>query len=294
MKKILLTGGGGFIGRNILESFLAEKYEITSPGSKQLDLTDPQAVENFFAGKKFDAVIHAAGKPGHRNAADPTGIFYADMVMFLNLLRQRESLGKIIVLGSGAVYDQARPIVKAKEGDYILRVPADEHALYRRVSAELLEHMKEAVELRLFGVFGKYEDYAIRFISNAICKAMFDLPITIKQNRSFDYLYIDDLMPILDYFIQRGSIQGAYNITPDKPIELAALAEKVKTISGKELPIKIAMPGLGNEYSGDNGKFKREFTDFKFTPLDDSLTRLYSWYEQHKSEIDRQALLTDK
>ena len=54
------------------------------------------------------------------------------------------------------------------------------------------------MELRLFGVFGRHEDYAIRFISNAICKTLFDLPITLRQNRTFSYLYVDDLGPIVE------------------------------------------------------------------------------------------------
>ncbi len=57
------------------------------------------------------------------------------------------------------------------------------------------------MELRLFGVFGPHEDYAIRFISNAICKALFGLPITLRQNRTFSYLFIDDLGPIVERFL---------------------------------------------------------------------------------------------
>ena len=81
-KKILLTGGNGFIGKNIRESFLAEKYEITAPRSYELNLADTQAVDAYFAAHEFDAVIHAATKPGHRNAKDPTNLFYTNVRMF--------------------------------------------------------------------------------------------------------------------------------------------------------------------------------------------------------------------
>ena len=47
-KKILLTGGSGFIGRNILESFLVEKYDICHPSRKELNLTDSDSVKNYF------------------------------------------------------------------------------------------------------------------------------------------------------------------------------------------------------------------------------------------------------
>lgn len=102
----------------------------------------------------------------------------------------------------------------------------------------------------------KYEDYAIRFISNAICKTLFDLPITIKQNRNFDYLYVNDLMLVLDWFIENTPQYHSYNITPDLSISLLDLALIVKDISGKDLPIHIHQDGLGLEYSGDNARLK--------------------------------------
>lgn len=48
MKKILLTGGSGFIGRNLRESFLASKYDITAPTHSELDLLDTRSTDEFF------------------------------------------------------------------------------------------------------------------------------------------------------------------------------------------------------------------------------------------------------
>ena len=47
MKRILLTGGSGFIGRNILESNLAEKYEIIAPRHCELDLLDDKYISRI-------------------------------------------------------------------------------------------------------------------------------------------------------------------------------------------------------------------------------------------------------
>lgn len=292
--KILLTGGNGFLGKNIQESFLNQKYKIVAPARQELDLADDGSVEKFFRENFFDATIHAAGKPGHRNAPDPTNIFYTDMRMFMNLLQYREQLGKLIVLGSGAIYDQRHSIIKVKEEGYRLRVPADEHALYRRVSAELIEKIDHAVELRIFGIFGKYEDYAIRFISNAICKTLFDLPIIIKQNRKFDYLYVEDLIPVLDYFIEHPAKHKAYNITPDESIELLQMAKKVKAVSDKDLPIKVAQAGLGLEYSGSNLRLKAEIKNWQPTPIVKAIEDLYNWYSEHKSALQKDVLYQDK
>jgi GDP-L-fucose synthase len=51
MKMILLTGGSGFIGRNIKESYLAGKYDITAPRSAELNLIDADSVDKFLRNK---------------------------------------------------------------------------------------------------------------------------------------------------------------------------------------------------------------------------------------------------
>ena len=230
MKKILLTGGSGFIGKNITESYLSTKYHIISPTRSELDLASDESVRNFFQTNKFDLVIHSACKPGHRNAADTGGIFYTNSRMFFNLLKYRDYFGKIISIGSGAIYDMRHYHPKMREEYCGTSIPADEHGFGRYVMGQYIENSKDIIDLRVFGIFGKYEDYAIRFISNAICKTIFDLPITIKQNRKFDYIYIDDLIPILEFFLEEKSQFSSYNITPNSSIELLEIAKIVNLI----------------------------------------------------------------
>ena len=91
MKKILLTGGSSSVGRNLLESDLPVKYEIHAPCSRELDLTDSKAVRSFFQKNEFDAVIHSAIRPGHRNAGSLDGFMEANMAMFNNLAECRDS-----------------------------------------------------------------------------------------------------------------------------------------------------------------------------------------------------------
>lgn len=84
----------------------------------------------------------------------------------------------------------------------------------------VIEKSSNIYDLRIFGIFGKYEDYAIRFISNAICKTLFDLPITVKQDRNFDYIFVEDLMTVLEFFIEARPKYKAYNITPASSVSL--------------------------------------------------------------------------
>ena len=292
--KILLTGGSGFIGRNIRESFLAEKYEILSPSSKELNLADEESVDAFFKNNSIDLVVHAAVKPSHRNAKDFSNLFYTNTRMFFNLERHKDEYQKMLVLGSGAIYDMRHYRPKVKEAEWTNHIPADEHGYCKYVCEKVIEHSSNIFDLRIFGIFGKYEDYAIRFISNAICKTLFDLPITIKQNRKFDYLYVNDLMPILDWFINNNPQKKSYNITPDCAISLYDLAIMVRDISNSDVPILIKNEGLGLEYSGDNTLLKNEYTTICFTPIRTAIQELYNWYRENKQLIQKDLLLTDK
>jgi len=291
--KILITGGSGFIGRNIIEHFQSE-HQILAPTHAELELMDDEAVSAYLENNPVDIVIHAAVRPGHRNAKNPSHELYHNTRMFFNLARNSKHFKKMIYLGSGLGYDLRHYLPKMKE-DYLgTHIPDDEGGFSKYLISKYIEKADNIVELRIFGIFGKYEDYAIRFISNMICKAIFDLPLTMKQNRRFDYIYIDDLMPAIEYFLNNQGAYKAYNITPDSSIELLQLAEKVKNVSGRNLPIKIGQSGLGPEYSGDNTRLRSEIKELRFTPIDDAISKLYEWYKLNKNKIDRQSLLVDK
>lgn len=296
MKDILLTGGNGFIGKNIRESYLTERYRIEAPSHSELDLSDTESVDAYFSGRRFDAVIHAAVKPGHRNARDFDQLFFTNTRMFFHLLRHADRCGRIINLGSGAIYDMRHYRSRMREDFFGRYVPADEHGFTKYVCGKYMEECScDVVDLRIFGIFGKYEDYAIRFISNALCKTLFDLPITLRQDRLFSYLYVEDLFPVLEYFIENKPAFKAYNVCPDEEYSLLDLAREVLAISGKDLPIHVALEGRGLPYSGDNARLKAEMgSSLRFSPMRECIGKLYAWYEARKATLQREWLLEDK
>ncbi|MFA5161963.1 MAG: NAD(P)-dependent oxidoreductase [Elusimicrobiales bacterium] len=294
MKKLLLTGGSGFIGRNIIET-LGGEYEISAPSHAELELTDSRVVREYFRNRHFDAVIHSAIKPGHRNAKDLTGLLYANTRHFINLAQHDGAWGKMIYLGSGLAYNPAHYRPKMKE-DFFGQYPPEDEAGYAKYICSLFTEKSAGriVELRPFGVYGKYEDYAIRFISNAICKTLFELPITIKQNRRFDYIYVADLIGVIRHFIENPAKHAAYNVTPDESVELLSIAHKASALSGGDLPVIVKTPGMGVEYSGDNSLLKTEFSGFLKTGLDEGIRGLYNWYAARRDTLDKSLLLEDK
>ena len=290
---ILIFGGSGFIGANLVE-YLSLKHEVLAPTHAELDLLDEDAVKNYFDIHPVDIVIHSAVRPGHRNAKDPSHQLNHNTRMFFNIVRNAENFKKMIFLGSGLTYDMRYYRPKMKEEYFDTHVPVDEGGFSKYIISKYIEKVDNIIELRVFGIFGKYEDYAIRFISNAICKTLFDLPITIKQNRKFGYIFIDDLMPIIDHFLVNKGGYCCYNVTPDESVELKAIAESVLKISGKNIPINISQDGLGTEYSGDNTRLRKEIKHLFFINIDKAITNLFNWYSENRDSINKEVLLYDK
>ncbi|OGK20805.1 hypothetical protein A2866_03960 [Candidatus Roizmanbacteria bacterium RIFCSPHIGHO2_01_FULL_39_8] len=295
MKKlsILLTGSSGYIGRNILEQ-RKTKYHIVAPSHSELDLTNTEKVDMYFDEYgPFHAVIHCAVIGGKRDAVNLQNILPTNLRMFFNLARNKRHFSKMIHIGTGGEYDKSEPIVKARESDFGKRIPKDEYSFCKYICSQYIEKSENIYSLRLFGIFGKYEDYRIRFISNIICKYIFKLPLTILQNAYFDYVYLNDFIKILDFFIKKRPKYKIYNTSSGQKFELLSLIEKINTLSNYSMPIKLQKKGLNKEYTGDNRRLKKELKNFRFTPIDDSIRELYHWYRKNIHRIDKREILED-
>ncbi len=289
-KNILITGGSGFIGQNLKE-LLSSKHTIYSPNHQDLELTEEKLVEEFFKKNKIDIVIHCANIGGTRKTTELKDTFQINLRMFLNLLRCNKYYKKMIFLGSGAEYDKRQALMKVKEADFDKSVPVDDYGFYKYVCSCFIEREKNIVNLRLFGIYGKYEDYQIRFISNSICKALLNLPITINQNVFFDYFYMKDFAGIIDYFINHETKYKFYNIGRGEPIDLYRIAQKILRITRKKLPIKIYKSGLNKEYTCDTLRLKEEIQNFTYMDFDASIKELIDYYQSILSSIKKEDIL---
>lgn len=286
--KIFITGANGFIARNITEQ-LGNKYNFVAPSHNELDLLITSSVDKFFLRHKhFDIVIHTANIGGTRTTNDSCQTFLSNLKIFFNIVRNENKFDKLINLGSGAEYGKHKPIKKFNEKDFDKRVPEDFYGFYKYVCSKVIENHDKFINLRLFAVYGKYEDYQIRFVSNAICKSILGFPITIHKNAFFDYLYIDDLVKIIDFFINHKTTFRIFNVGRGKPLDLLTIAKKINKIAPKKQKIIVRNRGLGNEYTCDNLRLLEEIGTFKFSDFDKTLEDLYRWYSAIKPNLVRE------
>ena len=254
--RILLTGGSGFIGRHVKER-LSLDHEVLAPTHVELELSNATAVRTWLDDHPVDAVVHAAVKPGHRNAPDQADLVGDNLRQFFSLVRCRAAFGRFVVLTSGAVYGIQRPLVRITEDRLGEEVPADEHGFSKYVEALWLQGDADAVELRPFGVYGPGEDYAIRFISNACCKALFGMPVTLRRDRLFSYVWVEDLAVMVERALdasEGGLAPGSYNVTPGDRSASAPSPISSSAPRGPDVPVMVGDSTLGAEYSGDGSR----------------------------------------
>ena len=286
-KTVLLTGGSGFIGRNLLESSLTSRYKVLAPRHSELDLGDEFAVGNYLEQHHVAAVIHAAIKPAHRAVKDRTNVLSDNLRYFYSLARHEDRLEKIIVLGSGSVYDARFYKPGLKESDFDFSIPIDDLGLFKYAINKSILPNSKIFDLRIFGIYGPYEDYRIRFPSNMICKALLGLPMTMKQNRLFDYIYVNDLPQILDWVLLGSPIHRQYNITSGNPGYLLDLATLIREMTGSSSEIIVETSGLAAPYVGSSERLHTENKQLRFTPFREGLQMLIDWYRKLLPQLDR-------
>ena len=172
-------------------------------------------------------------------------------------------------------------------------VPKDDYGFYKYVCSKFIEKTENILSLRLFGVYGRYENYKIRLISNSILKNLYEIPITIKQNVFFSYLYIDDLVKIVDFFIQHKTRYKIYNVTPNQKIDLITIAKIINKLNLKKSTIAIENEGLNFEYSGSNKRLKKELK-INFTSYDKGIGKLIEYYRRNLAGFNRREIVRDK
>jgi GDP-L-fucose synthase len=296
--KILVTGAKGFVGRNLVEYLNSyDGNSVYGLSRNLINLNDYKSVKRFFSEHTFDVIIHTASSGGSRKdnydaaAADVTK---RNLDMFFHLENCLKPGMKMIHLGSGAEYDKSLPCEDVREEDFGRSIPQDAYGFSKYAISKYIEAtQKQVICLRIFGLYGRYENYTFKFISNAILKNILGMPITINQNVVFSFLYIKDLLKIVHHFLNHHPEHKCYNLTPLENVDLQTIAATINTISPHQREIITINPGFNTPYTGSCTRLLKEIPGFIFTDIKAGIKELYGYYAANYQSLDLETVKDD-
>lgn len=273
MNKILITGGAGFIGSNLVDRLLDANNHITcidnfddfypeklklsnieAAGLKsnfqllKLDIRDKDRLFGLFQKQKFDTVIHLAAKAGVRpSIINPTDYFSVNIMGTLNLLEamRLHEVKRLIFGSSSSVYGNSSnyPFHESDRVD----APISPYAATKK-AGELLcynyHHLFgfDIFCLRFFSVYGPRirPDLAIGKFADMILSGK---PIEIfgDGSSSRDYTFVDDIVAGIVNAITRVEGYEIINLGDSKPVSLNRMVETLENQLGRKA-IKVNKP----------------------------------------------------
>jgi GDP-L-fucose synthase len=183
--KILVTGAGGMVGRNLLVDRRASDHHILTPGRAELDLTDALACGAWLDRERPDMVIHLAGRVGGIQAnIDAPAAFLADnLAIGLNVLTaaRRAGVARLINLGSSCMYPRDRdgalresdlltgPLEPTNEGYALAKIAAWKLTLAMTAEDTGLV-WRTLIPPNLYGVHDHFEPVRSHLVAAAVLK----------------------------------------------------------------------------------------------------------------------------
>lgn len=317
MKRILITGGAGFIGSNLAKKLLEDENNkvicldnfdpFYSPRQKELNVAGLKTNErfNFIEGsirsmddlnkaKGIDVIVHLAAKTGVRPSIHEPGVYYDVNVKGTQTLLEFAKQQKIqqFVFGSSSSVYGINKNVPWKENENLL--PISPYAS-TKLSCEMLGHVyhhlygMRFIALRFFTVYGPAQrpDLAIHKFFKSILNDK-SIPVFGDGTTSRDYTFIDDIVKgIISAISYTASGYEIINLGNHKTIELHELIKMIESISGKKAVIEKLpeQPGDVSSTYADISKAKNLLSYDPQTTLKDGLKSFYKWYTANASKI---------
>jgi UDP-glucuronate decarboxylase len=265
IKRILVTGGAGFLGSHLCKRLLENKYHVIAVDN--LHTGSINNIESFLKLDNFDFIEHditnpldlevdqiynlaCPASPLHYQT-DPVKTIQTNVHGVINMLELAKKIGaKILQSSTSEVYGD--PLVHPQKEEYWGNVnPIGLRSCYdegKRCAETLFfdYHRQYDVKIkvaRIFNTFGP--NMAIndgRVVSNFILQALDNSPITIygegEQTRSFCYVddLIEGLISLMDY---NDSFTGPVNMGNPNEIQIKSLAEKIIKMTGSSSVIEF-------------------------------------------------------
>ena len=308
-KKVLLTGGAGFLGKHVFRRLLqagVKAEDVCIPRSSEYDLRKKEVTDGITKGR--DVVIHLAAKVGGLwyHVGRPAEFFYDNAVMGLNLVDSayRAGVKKFVGLGSVCEYPDLTP-VPFQETDLWNGYPSEITAPYGLAKRMLLvasqayraEYGWNAIHLLMINLYGPGDDFHPKS-SHAVSAIIRRVDEAKKEGRDFievwgdgtasrEYLYVEDAAEGIVLATEAYDKSDAINLGAGREIpvkDLAVLICKLMDFSGE---IRWDTTKVGGQHRRmlDVSRAQKEFNFRAGTAFEDGLRKTIEWYlnEQRRS-----------
>ncbi len=307
--RVLVTGGTGMIGANLIHRLVADGYSVAAlarPTASLLrlqrvqsqitihpgDLTDAQGVKDVVAKVVPDVVFHLASTPFNPPTIPTEDHLQVNVHGIVNLLEaMRASPGtKLIFTGSANVYGDGENLAE----DHAL-LPGNMLGATKACATILMQTYSRlyglpTVELRLYTPYGPWERPG-RLIPHVILSALRGEEIRMTSGvQQRDYLYIDDVLDAMLLAMRKPLTPGVvYNICSGRGVPIREIVVRLLRLMGD--PVKVllgAVPTRPDEiwkFSGDNSKARKHLDWTSRIELEEGLERTIQWVTANRELV---------
>lgn len=265
-RKILVTGGSGFLGRRVVAALRARGCDhITVPRSAEYDLRQHEAVKRLLEEARPDVVIHLAAVVGGigANRASPGTFFYDNLMMGIRLMEEARiaEVEKFVAVGTICSYPKFTP-VPFREEDLWNGYPEETNAPYGLAKKMLLVQAQayrqqygfNAVYLLPVNLYGPEDNFDAQtsHVIPALIKKCVDARdagadfITVwgDGTPSREFLYVDDAAEAIVLATERYDSSEPVNIGAGVEITIRELVSLIAELTGfkGEIVFDVAMP----------------------------------------------------
>lgn len=301
--KILLTGGYGFLGKNVYAELLkngAKEKKIFRPRFEDADLRRPEEAKK--AVKGIDLVIHLAANVGGigYNRENPGALFYDNAVMGIHLIEEarRADVEKFLQVGTVCSYPKYTP-VPFKENNFWDGYPEETNAPYGLAKKMLIVQLQAyraqygfngicPVLVNLYGPGDNFNpksahvipDLTRKFVE-ARNKKLSHVVVWGTGKASREFLYVEDAARALVAAAMKYDKPDVVNIGSHREIkikELVALIQRLTGYKGKIVWDKTKPDGQPRRKL-DTSRAKKEFGFVSRVPFETGLKKTIAWYE---------------
>jgi GDP-L-fucose synthase len=308
-KKIVLTGGSGFLGRCVLERLRAHgATEIFVPRSDDYNLCYREAVERLYADQRPEIIIHLAATVGGigANRSNPGRFFYENMAMGLHVIEEARRYGqleKVVIVGTTCSYPKhaATPF---REEELWNGYPEETNAPYGIAKKALLvmaqayreQYGLQGIYLIPANLYGPGDNFdleqshvipaLIRKFIDAKENASRSVEVWGTGNASREFLYIEDAAEGIVLAALRYAGKDPVNLGTGSEIRIKELVDEIREHVGYEGEVvwNLSQPDGQPRRSLDVQKALREFGFQAQTDLRTGLAKTIQWYRETFSE----------